>query len=261
MKARQLAIPATLSARRHLADRAGLLVAVGFYVIVVSVLAGLWRVAASGAPGGTIAGYSGLALTWYIATSEAAICTLNIRLIEQIGDDIASGAIAVELLRPFSVVAVRLAVEFGRASGRLLVLIAAGVLLSLVAAGAPPDPAAALLAVPALALAVAANLALQHAVAGAAFWLRDTRSSWFIYQKFVFILGGLLLPLQVLPDGLQAVAMKLPFMAVAYVPARLAAGYFEPELLLLQVFWLAVLFGAAAAVFAAGERRLQVVGG
>jgi ABC-2 type transport system permease protein len=231
-----------------------------FYFIVVAVLSALWRAAAA-ASQGQVAGYSAAALTWYIATSEAAICALNIRLIEEVGDEIASGSVAVELLRPFPVIAVRLAVHTGRGLARLACLIACGAVMAWIVVGAPPSRSAALLAVPALALAVACNLALQHAVAAVAFWLRDARSAWFIYQKFVFILGGMLLPLEVLPAGLHSAATKLPFMAMAYAPARLASGHFEPGLLLVQTGWLAILVGAATAAFAAGQRRLQVVGG
>jgi ABC-2 type transport system permease protein len=257
---RQLGVPAALSARRLLADRGGLAVSVLFYLVVVSALSALWR-AATATSGGAVAGYSAVALTWYIATSEASICAIQIRLIEEIGDEIASGAVAVELLRPFPVVAVRLAVQTGRALGRLAWLIGCGAVFALLVAGPPPEGRAALLAIPSLVLAVAANVALQHAVAAMAFWLRDARSAWFIYQKFVFILGGMLLPLQVLPAGLHAVASWLPFMAMAYAPARIASGHVEPSLLLVQAFWLVVLVGAATAAFGAGQRRLQVVGG
>lgn len=257
-RARQLGVPATLSAQRLLADRGGLAVSVLFYVVVVSALSGLWRAAAGHAP---VAGYSAIALTWYIATSEAAICAIQIRLIEEIGDDIAAGSVAVELLRPLSVVAVRIAMQTGRALARLACLIACGSVLALVIAGPPPDGAAALLAVPSLVLAVAANVSLQHAVAAMAFWIRDARSAWFIYQKFIFILGGMLLPLEVLPAALHTAALRLPFMAMAYAPARLASGHFEPSLLVVQAMWLVVMLGAATAAFAAGQRRLQVVGG
>ncbi len=259
MKRRQVTTPAEMAARRLLADRGGLAVAVIFYLIVSTVLAGLWRAAAG--EHGLVAGYSPGALTWYIFTAEAAICAISIRLIEEVGEDISSGAVAVELLRPPPVVAVRLAVETGRGLSRLAVLLAFGAVAAWLAVGPPPSVTGALLAVPALVLAVAANLALQHAVASAAFWLRDARATWLLYQKLVFILGGMLLPLQVLPSALRAVAFALPFMTMAYVPARLAAGHVEPALLLVQAGWLALLTAGAVAMFAAGQKRLQVVGG
>ena len=76
-----------------------------------------------------------LALTWYIATSEAATVSLNISLINDIGTDIGSGAVAVELLRPASVLGVRVAAEVGRALPRLAVLSVAGAVLAAVVVG------------------------------------------------------------------------------------------------------------------------------
>jgi ABC-2 type transport system permease protein len=248
------------AARRTLRDRGPLLVSVAFYAIVASVLATLWRVAAH-AHGGSIGGYTAAALTWYIVTSEASVCALNIRLIEQVGDDIATGAVAVELLRPASALGVRVATEIGRSLPRLAGCMAAALVIAGITVGAPPRPAALLLAAPSLVLAITCNLLAQHAFAGASFWIRDARSTWYLYQKLVFVLGGMLIPLELLPGWLHAIAAVLPFQAMAYAPARLASGHLEPALLAVQLVWVVVLGVAARAVFGAGERRLQVVGG
>lgn len=247
-------------AQRVLAERGGIAVTIGFYVLVVSVLAGLWR-AAAGVNGGSVAGYSAVALTWYIVTSEAVTVALNIRMIENIGDDIGSGAVAVELLRPAPVLGVRLATELGTALPKLAVCVTAGMVVATVTAGGPPEARSLLLAAPSVVLAIACNIVAQHAFAAAAFWLRDAGSTWFLYQKFVFIVGGMLIPLEILPGWLQSIAAVLPFRSMSYIPARLASGHFEPLLLLEQVGWLAALFVAATVAFGAGQRRLQVVGG
>ncbi len=196
-----------------------------------------------------------------MATSEAATIPLNFRLIEDIGDDIGSGAVATELLRPASVVGTRIAIEVGRMLPKLAVCAALGIALVGVVHGAPPDPLALVLAGPSLVLALVLNIVAQHAFAAAAFWIDDAKSTWFLYQKLVFILGGMLLPLEVLPGPLEAVARWTPLASMAYAPARLAAGHLEPHLLLVQLAWLAVLVPAAVRSFEAGERRLQVVGG
>lgn len=260
MRARQAGIPAELSMRRVLADRGGLVVSVLFYLLVTSVLASVWRLGAE-TSGGVVAGYTAVALTWYVACSEAAVTAINQRLIEQIGDDIASGTVAVELLRPVPPVYVRIATETGRAWARAAIFAGPGALLAWAVAGPPVSGPALALAAPSLALAIAANVCLQHAFAALSFWLRDARTAWFIYQKLVFILGGMLIPLEVLPDLIERVAKALPFMAMAYAPARLASGHVEPHLLAVQAGWLAALAVAAGAAFAAGQRRLQVVGG
>lgn len=257
---RWLSLAVVTAARRATRDRPQLLFAVGFYLTVSAVLATLWRTAAEGS-GGTVAGYGAAALTWYVLTSEAAVTALMPRQIETTGDDIATGAIAVELLRPASVLGVRVATEIGRCLPRLAAYAIAGTAYATVTVGGPPHLAGALLAAPALGLAVTCNLLAQHAFAGISFWIRDSRSAWFLYQKLVFILGGMLLPLEVLPDTLETPARFSPFAAMAYVPARLASGHVEPTLLAFQAVWLAALAVLARSVFAAGERRLQVVGG
>ena len=260
MTPRSFIVTARTSAQRVLAEPGGLGVALGFYVVVVAVLSGLWRVAVH-ANGGHLAGYSAVALTWYIATSEAATVSLNIRMIDDIGRDIGSGAVAVELLRPASVLGVRVATEVGRALPRLAAIAATGAVVATVAGGGPPRPLALALAGPSLVLAIACNIVAQHAFAGAAFWIRTAGSTWFLYQKLVFVLGGMLIPLEVLPSWLHRVASALPFRAMSYAPARLASGHFEPVLLVEQLMWLGALVVAATAAFGAGERRLQVVGG
>ena len=247
-------------ARRVLASRGELVIGVLIYMVIVGAVTTLWRVAAE-ANGGVVDGYDALALTWYLAMSEAAYMAVNSRLIEEIGDEIAGGAVASEMLRPASVVGVRLATQLGLAAPRLVANAVAGSVVCLVTVGAPPSYPALLLAVPALGLAAACNLMAVHAFAAITFWLRDARSAWFLYQKLIFIFGGMLLPLQVLPGWLHTVSVSLPFMTMAYVPARLASGHVEPELLLVQLGWLAVLAALAVVAFNAGERRLQAVGG
>jgi ABC-2 type transport system permease protein len=127
------------------------------------------------------------------------------------------GGRGAEVLRPAPVDGVRLATELGRTVPRTAVALAAGAAVALVLGAGAPDADGQALAVPALVLAALTNLAAQHAFAAIAFRMRDIRSTWFLYQKLVFILGGMLIPLQVLPE----VARFLPFAAMACVPGRL----------------------------------------
>jgi ABC-2 type transport system permease protein len=248
------------SFHRSAIDGGGMVVAMSFYVVIVGTLSGLWRVAVD-ANGGDLAGYGAVAITWYIITSEAAIVSVNSRHIEDISTDISTGTVAVELLRPASVLGIRVATQIGRGLPKVAALWVAGALVATLVSGGPPRPETLLLAAPSLVLAITANLLGQHAVGAIAFWIRDSGSAWFLYLKAVFILGGMIIPLELLPEGLQSVSMLLPFRAMAYAPARLASGYWEPALLVEQLFWIAVLAAGATAAFRAGERRLQVVGG
>ena len=247
------------SARRTVAVPGAMAVSAFFYVLVTWVVAGVWEAAAEGT--GTLAGYTAAALVWYIAASEGVTIPLNSRLISELGGAITDGTVATELLRPVSVVWQRVAVEIGRVLPRLAMCAGIGLVLATVLAGAPPSPAALALAAPSMVLAVAVNIVAQHAFSAAAFWLRETGATWFLYQKLVFLTGGMLIPLEVLPGWLRAVALATPFPSMAYAPARLASGHVEPGLLLMQVGWLCVLSIVCALMFARGERHLEVSGG
>ena len=241
--------------RRVVSERAGLVVIGIFYFLVTAVLASLWLTAAS-ANGGSIAGYSAVAIVWYVATTESGTISVPMRLIEDIGTDIGSGQIVAEMLRPVSVLWLRVFNEIGTCLPRLLICVSVGSVFALVVGGPPPEPAALPFAAVSIVLAVSLNLITQHLFAAAAFWIRDAKSTWFLYQKLVFILGGMLLPIEVLPDRLEAIARFLPFVAMAYAPARLASGHVEPWLLATQVLWIGIASCAATWVYRRGEQRM-----
>jgi len=232
----------------------------GFLVIVLVVMAALWT-AAVDANGGSLEGYTRDGLLWYVFAAQAAVIAVRPRTVEEVGEEIGSGAVAVQMLRPVSVAGLRMAIEGGEALARLTAALLVGGIATWVLAGPPPSVGALALAVPATALGAAANIASQHAFGGVAFWLLDAKSSWFVYQKLVFIPGGMLIPLELLPHGLEVACRVLPFATMAYVPGRLASGDADPALLLWQAGWLAVLLVVALGVFAAGQRRLEVLGG
>ncbi len=173
------------SARRTVAVPGAMAVSAFFYVLVTWVVSGVWEAAAERT--GTLAGYTAAALVWYIAASEGVTIPLNSRLISELGGAITDGTVATELLRPVSVVWQRVAVEIGRVLPRLAMCAGIGLVLATVLAGAPPNPLALALAAPSMVLAVAVNIVAQHAFSAAAFWLRETGATWFLYQKLVFL--------------------------------------------------------------------------
>jgi ABC-2 type transport system permease protein len=251
---------ASLAARRVLNARSALVLNAAFYVLVVGVLSMVWR-AATKANDGMLMGYSTAALTWYVCTSEAVTISMNARLMAEVGADIISGSVAVELLRPVSVLRQRIATELGSVLPRLAICALTGFVVASILDGGPPSFVALVLTVPSMILAVMLNIAAQHAFASASFWIRETGAAWFLYQKLVFMLGGMLIPLQLLPRWMHSIALATPFPSMAYIPARLASGHVEPQLLLVQLAWLAVVLAFAAFVFGRGERHLNVVGG
>lgn len=246
--------------RRTVGGPGELVVRTGFYGVILVVFAALWKAAIESA-GGPIEGYDYAALLWYVAGAEAVVVATKPRMIEDIGSDIGNGTIAIEMLRPISVVSFRIAVEMGEALVRLGAALVLGGILAWAFAGPPHSGWGVVVALLAMPMAILINVSAQYAFASAAFWLEDAKATWFLYQKLIFLLGGMLLPLELLPGPLESVTRLLPFWTMAYIPARPLAGFPEPWLMLHQVFWLAVVLAIAHVAFRAGERRLQVVGG
>lgn len=205
--------------RRVLAAPGELWVRLAFYVVILVVFSALWS-AATASNQGQVAGYDFTELMWYVVAAEGAVIATKPRMIEDIGNDIGTGVVAVDMLRPISVAGFRLAVELGEAVVRLACAVAIGGIFVVWDVGAPPSLGGVALALPAALVGVAVNLATQHAFAAAAFWLDDAKASWFLYQKLIFLLGGMLLPLELLPDWLSSGARLLPFWTMSYVPAR-----------------------------------------
>jgi ABC-2 type transport system permease protein len=238
--------------RRGVGARGELLVRLLFFGVILVVMHALWSAAVEGR-GGSLAGYDARGLAWYILGAQAAVLGPRPRTIEDVGLEIGSGEVAIAMLRPVSVVTLRMSFEWGEAVVRVVAACALGVPETWLLAGRPPNLAVLAVLVPAAALGALVSIVAQHAFAAAAFWLDDAKGTWFLYQKLIFLLGGLLLPLEVLPSGVSAVARLLPFATMAYLPGRIASGHLSPSLLAGALAWLVA--------FALGERRLQAVGG
>jgi ABC-2 type transport system permease protein len=246
--------------RRGLATPGDLAVRLGFFVLILLVQRGLWTAAAHAA-GGTLAGYTPDELSWYFVGAQAAVLGPRQRTIEEVGDEIGSGAVAVAMLRPVSVVGMRWSLELGEAAVRVVAACAVGTVETRLIAGSPPSWGAIALLPLVAVVCAATSIAGQHAFGGVAFWVLDAKAAWFLYSKLIFLFGGLLLPLEVLPTGLAEVARVLPWASMSYAAGRVSSGHIEASTLALQGFWLAVLLFLQVAVFAAGERRLQILGG
>src|SRR5690606_25708705 len=97
-----------------------------------------------------------------------------------------------------------------------------------------------------------------------AFVTEDTFSFRLIYQKLVFILGGLMIPLDFLPAWLQPIARVLPFNLTTYAPAKLFVAFTWEQfwqILGLQIVWLAIIGAILTWQCRWATRQLVVNGG
>jgi ABC-2 type transport system permease protein len=167
--------------------------------------------------------------------------------------------------RPYNYLAYIIFIRLGETLIKMVVVFLFGMPIALYYAGLPDVQLGHL---PAVALVVVLALVLDffvHSIIGLlAFVIEDTFSFRIIYQKLVFILGGMLIPIDFLPDWLQSIARLLPFSLVAYAPAKLFVAFSWEQfgqIMVTMVFWLTVVGCVLWLQYRWATRRLTVNGG
>lgn len=85
--------------------------------------------------------------------------------------------------------------------------------------GWTPPPTALLVVVPFGFAASALITALYLGIGLLAFWLQDVAPVYWVWQKLMFVLGGLMLPLELYPAFIQRAAVLTPFPSLLAEPA------------------------------------------
>ena len=244
-----------VSLRQCLSERAALIGRLGFYAVILLIFSRLWTLVGES---GVLPDRSAADLLWYLAITEWVMLSLPpIQL--DIEQEIRSGDIAYRLPRPLSYIGSKLAEGAGDVALRMLTLAPAGVALAWgLSGGLPEDPRGLLFVVPLGLLAAAVGLMFNAAIGLTAFWLQDCSPVYWIWQKFAFILGGLMLPLEIYPEWLRSIALWSPFSALMYGPGRMAFGW-DPAYAAVVVAKLVLWALLAGLVLRAIYRRALVV--
>ena len=251
---------ATLGFRQARAEPGELLGRALFFVLILGVFSAVWRAVAESS---VSAGRQPSELLWYLAVTEWVL--MSAPLVQfQIEDDIRRGDVAYQIARPVSWLGARLAHGLGELAVRAPVMLAVAFATAWSVAGPPKRPAGLAVAIT-IGVLASVVMTLFHVTIGvAAFWLGDVAPAYWIWQKLLFVLGGLLLPLQFYPVLFVRVARLTPFPALLAGPASLATG--EPlmsagVLVLTLALWALVGWFVASAAFSRAVRRLHVNGG
>ena len=231
-----------------------------FFVVILAVFAALWRaVAEQGLP----LAKDPARLIWYLAGTEWILLMAPNRHLD-VQEDVRRGDIAYQLPRPVAYPRAVLAQCLGMLSVRapLLGAVAFGAAFALTRQ--LPDLRALLWLVP-FGLVAAMVLAQIYLALGlCAFWIHDATPLFWVASKLLFIFGGLMLPLELYPRWLQAVASLTPFPSLLAGPAGLLL--YGPQVASLALacrllFWALALLGIVELLFWRATRNLCVNGG
>ena len=183
-----------------------------------------------------------------------------------VGDEIRYGGMNAWLLRPMWPVFQTLSTELAGKVVYLTFTIPVAVLLALLLR---PQVSFTLqnilLFLPALVMAWALRFFWGYWIALLAFWATRADALLALQDSLIFLLGGLVAPTRLLPEGLRALATVLPFRYMVAFPVEVLTGQLPPAGIrygfLIQAGWLAVALVLYAVLWRKGVKHYAAVGG
>lgn len=216
-----------------------------------------------------LAGYSLAEMIWYLGLAETITLSTS-RVFMDISEEVKAGNLTYTLTRPMSYPFFQMANSLGNSLPRFCMnLITAVVVVmwgtrQIPILGGTGSWAGALSFLLMASLGLILDALIAVLIGLLAFWLEEVMPVFFIYQKLIFILGGLFLPLEVFPLWLAKIARVLPFQFIVYAPAHSFVS-FDLQLTLQaiagQVAYITLLALLVMGVWKLAQRRLVLHGG
>jgi ABC-2 type transport system permease protein len=231
--------------------------------VFLFIFAGLWQTTYIIAGTASINGLTFANMMWYLMMAE----TIELgrpRTNRIISEQVKNGEVAYILSKPYNFVLYHFSFGLGDGLMRIVINILVGILVTWLLAGPPPSLLGWSMALITMIGAWILHFCMMALIGLAAFVVEETNSFELIYQKFVFVLGGMMLPLDLFPQWLQEIVRLLPFPYMMYAPARL---FVKPEfdlfwqMLAGQWLWVGALVVLLALAYRGSEKALTVNGG
>ncbi|GAC1377979.1 MAG: hypothetical protein NVSMB33_00980 [Ktedonobacteraceae bacterium] len=235
-----------------------------FLLVFIFIFLQLWTATFAAKGVQSVGGFHINDLLWYLAATETIALSLPplTRLIDQ---EVRSGQLAYLLGRPCSYLFYHFAQYLGERLVRLTINGIIAFIITLLLVGFPPFTWMSLSAWPlAVFLALSIDFVVYFSIGLFAFWTEETTPFFLIVNRLALVLGGVLAPLEILPQPIRTIAQILPFSSVLYGPARTLV-HFEltqfAAMLLQQIVTLAIGSLVLLAIYRLATRRVNINGG
>lgn len=232
-----------------------------FLVTCLVIFANLWKIAA--AKMGVVS-LNADQLLWYIAFNEWVLIAIP-ETQENMEQDLRSGRLAYLLPRPISYLGSTFAEALGTLSVHLIVLGLVTFLFTWLQVGSLPFDIIGLPITLAFGfLAGVVGVIFRMLVGLSAFWLQEVTPFFWIWEKLLFMFGGLILPLTVYPEWMQTFARFTPFPSILGERSALALDFNFQSVIFLTytlIGWTVIGILSLLFVYRKGLRILNVEGG
>jgi ABC-2 type transport system permease protein len=212
-----------------------------------------------------INGFNVPMIIWVLMIAQSFDSSMRPAVSVEVENEVKSGDICYALVRPYSYILYHFFTYLGKFSARVWINLIAGILsawffVGLVEFSMIGIAACAVLLIQGIIL----SFLLSFLIGLLSFWVEDISGYEWLYAKSKMLLGGMLIPLAIFPDWLAAIAQKLPFALLFYIPASLAINFEEGkflEYLGMQIFWVLVIGSVVIYTFKKGVKHVTTNGG
>ncbi len=252
-----------------LAYRVRYLVGVMNYFLYVSVYYYLMKAVRAANPEALPGFHSDADIVTYFSVAWAARAAYFNDLDWKIGEQVRTGALVMDLVRPAAFPWMKYAETAGEVTFRLIFM-SAPVMLVLAAVYYPDmRPPASLAAVVMFLVSLGLAFHLYYAInfLTGLIAIFTLRIQGFMWAKFLLVqlLSGVMIPLSMFPAWALPVLERTPFAALGWTPVRLYMGMLSgpaaAEALAWQVGWTMLLLAACHGCWRMAERRISIQGG
>jgi ABC-2 type transport system permease protein len=211
-----------VAASQELRSRSTLVGRLGFFIVTLLIFSNLWRVIFESRFKSDL---TAVDMLWYLVLTEAVVLSIP-RLYKEIETEIRSGEITCWLTRPLVYPLALVAKSCGTFLVRLVFIALIGGGFAAIFSKQIPLTwtmlAWLMILIP---LAGMVLLVFEAIIGLLTVWFHEADPFFWIWQKFLFILGGLMFPISIYPDWLQQVAAFTPFYATLYGCGRLILDF------------------------------------
>jgi ABC-2 type transport system permease protein len=233
-----------------------------FILVILFIFINIWKAVYAGRE--LVEGFSLAMMIWYLLLAES-IVTSGSTVVRELNTDIQGGGVAYQLNKPYSYIGYYFTKSISyKLIGFTVTFIVGSILVYSMLGGISFSfsnlPYLLLL----IFLALILDFFMLLCIALLAFWFEDTTSFRWIYDKIMFTIGGMLIPLEIFPKWLANISNILPFSFAVYQPAKLFVDFtFDRFLhvLCLQLIYILVFLAIAILIYRKGIRRVNINGG
>ncbi|WP_209851818.1 ABC transporter permease [Paenibacillus sediminis] len=238
---------------------------IAIYTLNIGVYYFTWQAIYGGQ--GQLGGFTVAQMTTYVAVSWMARAFYFNNLDREIAADVRDGSIAIQFIRPYNYVVVKMMQGLGEGLFRFMLFMIPGMVIALLLfpIKLPTSGTSWAVFLVMLFLSFLINSQLNIITGLMAFFVENIDGMIRMKRAVVDLFSGLIIPISFLPLWLQSTMKVLPFQAITYLPSSVFTGRIQGtttwNVLGIQLLWLVILLIPIVLLYRKARTRLFVQGG